>query len=259
MADRKLAVVTGASTGIGLELARCCAEDGYALVIAANEPGIHVAAETLREYGVPVEAVEADLGSKAGIDALTDTIGERSVAALIANAGRGLGEPFLDQDFWEAKALIDLNLTGTLLLIQRIGRRMRERNSGRILITGSIAGFMPGSHQAVYNATKAFLDSFSYALRNELQDSEVTVTCLMPGPTETEFFARAGMEDTPVGQSDKADPAKVARDGYSAMHKGEAGIVSGLMNKVQAAFSDIIPDKVLAEMHRRMADHDRQE
>lgn len=258
MSDPKLAVITGASTGIGLELARCCAEDGYALVIAADEPEIEDAAQTLREYDVSVEAVQADLGSETGIDRLMDAIGQRPVAALLANAGRGLGYPFLDQDFRDAKALIDLNITGTLLLVHRIGRQMRERNSGRMLITGSVAGFMPGSHQAVYNATKAFLDSFSYALRNELQDSEVTVTCLMPGPTETEFFERADMEDTPVGESDKADPAKVARDGYSAMHKGEAGIVSGLMNKVQAAFSDIIPDKVMAEMHRRMADHDRQ-
>ena len=119
----------------------------------------------------------------------------------MANAGHGLGKGFLDQDFEEARHVIDTNITGTVYLIQRIGRDMRARGQGRILITGSIAGFMPGSFQAVYNGTKAFIDSFSFALRNELKDSGVTVTCLMPGATETEFFERADMLDTKVGQA----------------------------------------------------------
>jgi uncharacterized protein len=254
----KLAVVTGASTGIGFELARCCAEDGHALIICADEPGIHEAGEALRALGVPVETVQADLATAAGVAALWSAVRDRPVEVLIANAGRGLGGAFLDQELDQALRVVLLNVTGTLMLLHRVGRQMRERNAGRILITGSTAGYMPGSFQAVYNGTKAFLDSFSVALGNELKDSAVTVTCLMPGPTDTEFFSRAGMEDTPVGQDDsKADPAKVARDGYEAMMKGENGVVSGFMNKVQAAFAGIIPETMLAQMHRRMAEPKR--
>ncbi len=259
MPNGKLAIVTGASTGIGRELARCCAADGYALVIAADEDMTAVAAE-LRERGAPeVETVVADLGTADGSGALLAAIGERPVAVLIANAGRGLGDDFLDQDLERAKDVVDLNVTGTMALVHAVGRRMRSAGTGRILITGSIAGFIPGSYQAVYNASKAFLDSFSYALRNELKDTGVTVTCLMPGPTDTDFFERADMEDTPVGSDDsKDDPEKVARDGYEAMQNGEAGVVSGFMNKVQAAFAGIIPDPVLAQMHRHMAEPGRQ-
>src|SRR5690606_38760854 len=127
----------------------------------------------------------------------------------------------------EAVHVVDTNVTGALRITHRIGREMRKRGEGRILFTGSIAGFIPGSFQAVYNGTKAFVDSFSYALREELEDTGVTVTCLMPGPTETEFFERAGLEDTKVGESKKADPADVARTGFEAMMRGEAGVVHG--------------------------------
>jgi short-subunit dehydrogenase len=131
---------------------------------------------------------------------------------------------------------------------------MKARGDGKILITGSIAGLMPGTFQAVYNGTKAFLDSFAYAFRHELKDSGVGVTCLMPGATETEFFERADMMDTKVGQQDKADPAKVAKDGFDALMKGEGSVVSGWKNKLQAAISHITPDGTLAEMHRGMAE-----
>ena len=254
---RPLAVVTGASTGIGLELARCAAQDGHDLMIVANEAEIETAASELRHGDATVETLNADLGTGHGIAQLMAAIGDRDVAILMANAGRGLGDAFLDQDFDRAKEVIDVNVSGTISLIHQVGRRMRDRNAGRILITGSIAGFIPGSFQAVYNGSKAFLDSFSWALRNELKDSDVTVTCLMPGPTDTDFFDRADMQNTPVGEDDdKADPAKVARDGYKAMMNGDAGVVSGFMNKVQAAFAGIIPNTVLAEMHRKMAQPD---
>lgn len=258
MAFRPLAIVTGASTGIGLELAKCCAEDGYDLLICADEPEIEAAAEQLKSHGGWVQAVQADLGTQEGVDKLVATIGAKPVEALLANAGRGLGDSFLDQDFEKAKDVVDVNVTGTISLIHQIGRQMRERNQGKILITGSIAGHIPGSFAAVYNGTKAFLDSFSWALRNELKDTKVTVTCLMPGATETEFFERADMMDTPVGKDDsKADPAKVAKDGYEAMKKGEAGVVSGFMNKLQVMFAGVIPESVLAQMHRRMAEPGR--
>jgi uncharacterized protein len=252
--DRPLAIVTGASTGIGYELAHCCAQHGFDLVIAADEPQIHQAAEHLRVLGVRVDALEADLATPEGVEAVHNAAAGRPVEALLANAGRGLGDAFLDQDFREVRRVIDTNITGTIDLIQRVGRDMRGRDHGRILITGSIAGFMPGSFTAVYNGTKAFVDSFSYALRNELKDTGVTVTCLMPGPTETEFFERAGMQDTKVGQQEKDDPADVARAGFEAMLKGEAEVVTGWKNKMQSAVANVTPATVLAEQHRKMAE-----
>jgi len=251
---RPIAVVTGASTGIGYELAKCCAESGYDLIIAADEPQIHDAATRLRTLGANVTPIEADLATEAGVTKLHAATEGRPVAALLANAGRGLGGAFLDQDFQEVRRVIDTNVTGTLDLIQRIGREMRDLRQGRILITGSIAGLMPGTYQAVYNGTKALLDSFSFALRAELKDSGVTVTCLMPGATETQFFERADMLDTKVA-TDKKQPAdEVARIGFEAMQRGEGDVVAGWNNKLQAAISHFTPNELLAEKHRRMAE-----
>ncbi|MFD2238932.1 SDR family NAD(P)-dependent oxidoreductase [Aureimonas populi] len=249
-----LAVVTGASTGIGFELARICAAEGYDLLIAADEPQIEEAAAELRRAGGNVEAIETDLASVEGVDALLACLGGRRVDALLANAGRGLGHGFLDQDFATARRVVDTNITGTLYLIQKIGQDMRARDAGRILVTGSIAGFIPGAFQAVYNGTKAFLNSFALALRNELKDTKVSVTVLMPGPTETEFFRRADMLDTDVGQAGKDDPADVARTGFDAMMKGEADAASGWKNKIQSAVANITPQAILAQHHRKMAE-----
>jgi len=252
--ERPLAVVTGASSGIGLELARCCAQDGYDLVIAADEPAIEDAKRELEGLGVRVDAVETDLATVEGVDELYDAIEGRRVDALLANAGHGLGHAFLDQDFDEARHVLDTNVTGTIYLVHRVGQDMRAQGSGRILFTGSIAGFMPGSFQAVYNGTKAFIDSFSFALRNELKDSGVTVTCLMPGATDTEFFARADMLDTKVGAGKKDDPAEVAKKGYEAMKKGEGDVVTGMKNKLQVAAAHVTPSDLLAERHRKEAE-----
>lgn len=251
--QRPLAVVTGASSGIGLELARCCAREGFDLLVAADQP-LEDAATQLRAEGAQVEAVQADLATADGVAKLCAAIGQRPVEALLANAGHGLGHAFLDQDFMAVRHVIDTNITGTLDLIQQVARGMRQRGQGRILITGSIAGFMPGSFQAVYNGTKAFIDSFSFALRNELKDSGVTVSCLMPGPTDTRFFERADMLDTKVGTQQKDDPADVARAGFDAMMKGEGDVVSGLKNKVQAAMANVMPADLLAEQHRKLAE-----
>jgi uncharacterized protein len=249
---RPLAVVTGASTGIGFELAKCCIGAGYDILIAADEPEIFSAATELKATeGVGVEAVQTDLATHGGVQELYDAIGGRPVAALLANAGRGLGHAFLDQDFTEVQRVIDTNVTGTLYLIQKIGRDMRSAGSGRILITGSIAGLMPGTYQAVYNGTKALLDSFSFALRAELAGSGVTVTCLMPGATETAFFERADLLDTKVGADKKQPAEEVAREGFEAMQKGEGDVVTGWSNKLRAAISHIIPNSQLAEMNRK--------
>lgn len=231
-AARPLAVVTGASKGIGFELAKVALEKGYDLVIAADEAEIHSAAQRLRNERGTVDAIEADLSTEEGAQKLYAAVSDkkRAVDALLANAGRGLGKAFLDQQPQDWRRVIDTNVTGTLYLIPKIGNDMRARGEGRILITGSIAGFIPGAFRAVYNASKAFLDSFSFALRNELKETGVTVTCLMPGATEPEFFDRAGMRDTKIGASKKDDPAKVARTGFEAMLKGEGDVVTGWQN-----------------------------
>jgi short-subunit dehydrogenase len=251
---RPLAVVTGASSGIGLELAKCAAQNGFDLAIAADEPQIQSAAEELRGFGVEVEAIQTDLATPEGVDELYAAVQGRDVAALLANAGVGLGHAFLDQDFERIQRVIDTNVTGTVYLIHQIGRDMRARGAGRILITGSIAGLMPGTYQAVYNATKSFLDSFAFALRAELKDSGVTVTCLMPGATETEFFERADMLDTKVGAGEKQPAHEVAKIGFKAMMAGDGDVVAGWDNKLRAAISHITPAGILAEQHRKIAE-----
>ena len=251
---RPLAVVTGASTGIGYELARCCAEHGFDLLIAADEQEIDQAAQDFRQLGVMVDALEVDLATLEGVDKLYAAAHGRPIDALLANAGRGLGNAFLDQDFNEVRHVIDTNITGTIYLIQKVGREMRARGQGRILITGSIAGFMPGTYSAVYNGTKAFIDSFSFAIRAELRDTGVTVTCLMPGATETKFFERADMTDTKVGQEEKDDAVDVARTGFEAMMRGDGDVVNGWKNKLQSAVANVTPSGVLAERHRKMAE-----
>lgn len=250
-----LAVITGASSGIGLELARIAARKGYDLIIAADEPEIEAAAQELRGTGVSVDAMQVDLSSRAGVDDFYTFIIDKDqpVDLLLANAGRGLGHGFLDQNLEEALHVIDTNITGTVVLVHKIGRDMRNRGAGRILITGSIAGFIPGTYQAVYNGSKAFLNSFSLALRRELEDSGVTVTCLMPGATDTRFFERAHMLDTQVGQSEKDDPAAVARAGFEAMMDNEDDVVTGWKNKLQSAVANITPAGILADQHAKMA------
>src|SRR5215216_5195251 len=254
LTERPLAVVTGASAGIGYELAKLCAQNGFDLVVAADQPKIIHAAQDFRMLGADAEPVETDLATIEGVDRLYDAIGDRPVAALLANAGHGLGKAFLDQDFQDVRHVIDTNITGTIYLIQKVGRDMRARRAGRILITGSIAGFIPGTYQAVYNGTKAFLDSFSFALRSELKDSGVTVTCLMPGPTETEFFERADLMYTQIGQAEKDDPGIVAKVGFDAMMAGKGDVVSGWKNRFQSAVASITPADVLAEQHRKQTE-----
>lgn len=251
---KPLAVVTGASSGIGFELAQLCVANGYDLAIAADQPSIMEAKQAFEGQGASVSAVQADLSTEEGVEELLKAIGDRPVDVLCANAGHGLGKGFLDQDWKQARHVVDTNIVGTIYLVHRIGQGMRARDRGKILFTGSIAGLMPGSFQAVYNGTKAFVDSFSFALRNELKDTNITVTCLMPGPVDTEFFDRADMLDTKVGQGKKSDPASVAKVGFEAMIKGEGDVVAGMKNKLQAAAAAVMPQTQLAEMHRGMAE-----
>ena len=252
------ALITGASSGIGLELAKLAAKDGCDLLLVADRDLAEGAAAARAAGAGNVETLEVDLATKSGIDAVMDKLGSRTVDVLMANAGHGQGGAFLDQDFDQIAHIIDTNVKGTVSLIHRIGQTMRARNAGRILVTGSVAGHMPGAFQLVYNSTNAFIDDFCVGLHNELKNTDVVVTCLLPGVTDTQFFKRADMEDTSAGEQaakgDAADPAKVAKDGYEALLEGDTQVVSGFMNKVQTMFADILPDDMVAEMHRKMAE-----
>ncbi len=255
MAD-KFAIITGASTGIGFELATLAAKQGYDIVVVANEPLINAAANDFEQFGNTVTAVEADLSTIEGVDALLAAANGRQIDLLCANAGHGLGHAFLDQEVRNWRMVVDTNITGTAYLLQKVLKPMVARNAGKVLVTGSIAGYIPGSFQAVYNGTKAFIDSFVAALQNELKDADgVTITNLMPGPTDTEFFARGDMLDTDVGSDPKKDdPAKVAQDGWDALMAGKASVVSGWKNKLQSTLANVTPNAVLAEQHRNMAE-----
>jgi short-subunit dehydrogenase len=249
MNPRKLAIVTGASSGIGLEIAKLAAKEGFDLIVAADTPFVE-AGPALKDFGAEVQQIEADLSTKQGVDQLLSSVGDRPVDVLVANAGHGLGHGFLDQGPEEWLHVINTNITGTLLLIQPILQRMVERGEGKVLITGSIAGHLAGSFQAVYNGSKAFVDSFSAALNEELRDTGVTVTCLKPGATETEFFHRAELDDTKVGQAKKDDPADVAKVGWEAMKSGEPAVIYGMKNKMQVAAAGMMTDATTAKLHR---------
>lgn len=250
------AIITGASTGIGFELATLAAKNGYDILVVANEPLINAAANDFEQFGTSVTAVEADLSTIEGVDQLLAAANGRQIDLVCANAGHGLGHAFLDQEVKDWRMVVDTNITGTAYLLQKVLKPMVARNAGKVLVTGSIAGYIPGAFQAVYNGTKAFVDSFVAALQNEIKDADgVTLTNLMPGPVDTEFFARGGMLDTDVGSDPKkSDPADVAKDGWDALMAGKASIVSGWKNKLQSAVANITPNAVLAEQHRKMAE-----
>jgi uncharacterized protein len=251
----KFGIVTGASSGIGAELAKLAAADGYDLLVVADTPFVDAAAG-LQGLGVEVRTLETDLSTFEGVDRLLDAVDGRRVDLLCANAGHGLGRGFLDQEPAEWKHVVDTNVVGTAYLLQKVLKPMVARNAGKVLVTGSIAGYMPGSFQAVYNGTKAFVDSFVAAIQNELKEADgVTITNLMPGPVETEFFKRGDMLDTDVGTDpNKSDPADVAKDGWDALKAGKASIVSGWKNKIESAVANVTPNAVLAEQHRKMAE-----
>jgi short-subunit dehydrogenase len=252
-----LAVVTGASSGIGRELAKQFAENGFDLLVNAEDARLDEAAAELRASGADVRAVRADLRTAGGVEELYAAITAtgRPVDAAALNAGVGQGGAFLDTELADELDIIDLNITSTVRLAKRLLRDMAVRDEGRILITSSIASTMPGSFQAVYNASKSFLQSFAEALQNELQNTGITITSLMPGPTETDFFHRADMDDTKIGASSKDDAAQVAEQGFRALMKGEAKIVAGSVGtKAQGVANKVLPDKLKAAAHRKMAE-----
>jgi len=254
---KQFAVVTGASSGIGYELAKQFAENGFDVLIVAEDTGISDAARRLATTGSQIESLQADLATYDGVEQLVNRIKSagRPLDAIAINAGVGVAGPFIDGDLRAHLNLISLNVDSPVHLTHRILKDMVARGQGRILYTSSIAATMPGAFESTYNASKSFLKSFAEAIRNELKDTGVTITVLMPGATETNFFHRAGADDTRIGQSKKDDAAEVAREGYEALMAGKDHVVAGsFMNKVQATMAHVLPDTVNAELHRKQAE-----
>jgi short-subunit dehydrogenase len=254
---RPLAVVTGASSGIGYELAKQFAQNGFDLLVTATGSSLHEAVPAFETLGAKVETLRADLATYDGVESLYQQIQAtgRPVEAIAINAGVGVGGKFVETDLNEELNLINLNVVSSVHLAKRVVKDMLDRGHGKILFTSSIAALMPGPFEAVYAASKAFLHSFSEAIRNELKDTGVTVTALMPGPTDTNFFHRADMDDTKAGAGKKDDPAQVAKQGFEALMAGKDDVIAGsVTNKIQGAVTQVLPETVKAEMHRQLTE-----
>lgn len=253
---RPLALVTGASSGIGLELARIFAENGFDLVVNAEDAGLAVAAEALSAVGgAAVKSVRADLATPAGVDELVAAVTAtgRPLDALALNAGVGNGGPFLETPLEDDLRVIGLDVVAVVHLAKRLLPAMVARGAGRVLVTSSVASLMPGPYYATYAASKAFVQSFAEAVRYELKDTGVTITTLLPGPTDTEFFEASHMEDTKAGQGPKDDPAKVAREGFEGLMAGKDTVkVASLKARAQTLMSHVLPEKVQPAVHGAM-------
>jgi uncharacterized protein len=248
---RRFAVITGGSSGIGYEFAKVCAEENFEVLIVADY-GADEAAEQLRAGGAAVTALQADLSTFEGNEGVASTILQRSqpVDVLALNAAVGVGGTFLETDLERDLALIQLNVGSVVHLSKRLLPAMVTRGEGRVMITSSIAATMPGPYYATYAASKAYVLSFAEAIRYELKDTGVTVTALLPGPTDTEFFDRAGMQNTPVAEASKDDPAEVARDAFKALMAGDDKVVAGsVKNLLQTTAARLTPEQLKAAQH----------
>lgn len=244
-------LITGGTTGIGFELARIFAKNGHNLIIVArDEAELQTAAEELKKSGTDVITISKDLFNSESSFELYDEINTRdlTVDILVNNAGQGLYGEFAETDIWRELNIIQLNISSLVILTKTFLQEMLQRGEGKILNLSSIASKAPGPLQAVYHGTKAFVQSFTEAVRNEVKDTGITITALLPGPTDTDFFNKAEMQDAKnVKEGKLADPAKVAQDGYDALMRGDDMVVSGIKNKVQVAMSNILPDSMVAE------------
>jgi uncharacterized protein len=246
-------LVTGASSGIGFELAKLFADDGYDLVVAADDDGIYACADKLAAGGAEVRAVQVDLRKPEEVERLYGDVTEngRRIEAAALNAGIGGAGRFVDRGLEEDLNIVDLNVRSTTHLAKLVLRDMAKRGAGRVLFTSSVASTMPGSLQTIYNASKSFVQSFAQALQDELRDTDITVTALMPGPTETNFFKRAGMLDTLVGRMPKDDAGKVAKQGYDALMRGDRKVVAASpLSKTMGLMNRVLPDSVKAVSSR---------
>ncbi|HEX5740835.1 MAG TPA: SDR family NAD(P)-dependent oxidoreductase [Pilimelia sp.] len=255
---RPLAVVTGASSGIGFALAREFAQHGYDLVVAAENPDIDTAAAALRRDGRSrVVPCQVDLATFAGVEECAGAVAGtgRPVEVLALNAGRGAGGPFVTNDLADDLEVVTLNVTGTVHLAKRLVPAMVARGRGRLLFTSSVAATAPGPFLATYSASKAFVQSFAQALREELRGTGVTVTALMPGATETPFFDRAGLRDTKLGTGEKDDPGLVAKQAVAALLAGEDHVVTGSWrHTAQVLAARVAPETVRAAQVRRQTE-----
>ncbi|MDD4866565.1 MAG: SDR family NAD(P)-dependent oxidoreductase [Mycobacterium sp.] len=256
MTQPELALVTGASSGIGFELAKQFAQHGYDLIVAAEDDAIKDVPDKLSQWAAAVQAVQVDLRNPEGVEHLYQSAieGDRVLAVAALNAGVGHGDMFLKSELADDLSIVDLNVRSTVHLAKLVLRDMANRDTGKVLFTSSIAAMMPGSYQPVYTASKSFIQSFAEAVRDELRDTAITVTALMPGPTATNFFTRALMNDTVMGRMHQDDPADVARQGFEALMRGDQKIVAGsVFIKVLGAVSRVLPDEVKAVGHRLLA------
>lgn len=256
MTQAQLALVTGASSGIGLELAKQFTRHGYDLVVAADDDAIRDVPDKLSRWSSAVQPVQVDLRAPEGVEHLywSAIEGDRVLAAAALNAGIGRGEMFLKSELADDLSIVDLNVRSTVHLAKLVLRDMANRDAGRVLFTSSIAAQMPGSYQPVYNASKSFIQSFAEALQDELRDTSITVTALMPGPTDTNFFARAKMVDSLMGKGPKDDPAEVARQGFEALMRGDRQVVAGsVLVRAMGVANRVLPDSVKAIGNRVMS------
>jgi short-subunit dehydrogenase len=251
-----LALITGASSGIGFELAKQFAQDGYDLVVAADDDEIHAAATTLKASGVDVAPVQVDLRKPKGVEKLYQqaTAGGRHLDAAALNAGTGQGGKFVEAPLEAHLNIVDLNVRSTVHLAKLVLTDMASRDSGKLLLTSSVVSMMPGPYQSIYNASKSFVQSFAEALQDEMRDTGVTVTALLPGPVDTNFFNRSDQLNTLMGRIPKDDPAKVAEQGYQALKRGRGQVVaSSLTSKLMGASNRILPDSVKSAANRLIA------
>lgn len=259
METKQCALITGATSGIGLELAKLFAKDGYNLIIVARDQSeLDSTANMLQQNnGIQVTKIAKDLFEPNAAFELYDEVKAKgmTVNVLVNDAGQGQYGEFIETDIKRELAIIQLNICSLVVLTKLFLKDMVAQGEGKILNLSSIASKLPGPLQSVYHGTKAFVQSFTEAIRSEVKDKGITVTALLPGATDTDFFNKAEMQDSKIVQEGKLDdPAKVAQDGYDALMSGEDMVVSGLKNKVQVGMANITPDeKVADKMHKQQA------
>jgi len=253
--QKNYALITGGTSGIGLELAKLFAKDGYNLVLVArNEAALSKTASELKQLNdITVETISKDLFKPENTFELYQEIKSKNlqIDVLVNDAGQGQYGEFLDSDIEREIDIINLNIVSLVILTKHFLTDMVARGTGKILNLSSLASKTPGPYQSVYHATKAFVQSFTEAIRSEVKDKGIVVTALLPGVTDTDFFNKADMLDSKAVQGEKADPADVAQDGYDALMNDDDKVVSGFKNKMQAAMGNLMPDEMVAEQVKK--------